>query len=36
MTDNWLKRLVEWLLETDKKFALFKATRNAANKKRNK
>jgi hypothetical protein len=36
MTDDWLQDLVEWLLETNKKFALFKATRNTENKKKNK
>jgi flagella basal body P-ring formation protein FlgA len=34
MTDDWLQGLVERLLETNKKFALFKATRNAENKKK--
>jgi hypothetical protein len=33
MTEDWLQGLVEWLLETNKKFALFKATRNVENEK---
>lgn len=34
MTDDWLQALVEWLLETNKKFTLFKSTLNAENKKK--
>jgi hypothetical protein len=33
MTEDWLQGLVERLLETNKKFALFEATRNVENKK---